>query len=184
MRKTLPWMLLAGAFLVSAAPGCKSGQEQTNAKPEQKAAQAAVAGPTMVELELQKYGLPLVMRSPDEVSASKADDFVRVKTGDGLLMEVHEGIVDLAARKAGLEAIEVDKLKEYVVDDANIIVYEQSIMGQPESHFVAAIMADGVHYFCEDAPDQHLDKAQVERLVALCQSASTKQESPKEGADK
>ena len=105
--------------------------------------------------------------------ATAKDDFgaLAVTDGKGFQLEVHGGAVDMAARKKEIEANDVNKLKRFITDAPDTLVYESDPgMGGIQVHFLAAIKVGDADYSCENTKGPVYDKAQIDAMLAACKS--------------
>lgn len=162
--------LVVIAVLVS---GCKDKKEgaATSAKPSETA--KPVAKPKLVELDASAAGEGYKgwkLMAPEGAAAKEAFGALEVKAGDGFQLEVHSGAVDMPARKKETEANDVNKLKRYVTDTPEAIVYESEAMGKTEFHFLAAQKIGGEDFSCENTKGPTYTQAQIETMLESCKS--------------
>ncbi len=182
---------LSGSLLVAGlGGGCKKDEAapaQTPApgaearKDEVKAPEPApppVAAPTkLVAVDCSAAGDAYkgwTITAPEGATCKEAFGALEIKAGDGFQVEVHNGKLDLAARKKEIEGNTVNKLKKYTTDTAEAIVYESDAMGKPEYHFLAARKVGDAEVSCEDTKGPLYSQAQVEAMLAACSSLAKK----------
>ncbi|MSP62918.1 MAG: hypothetical protein EXR72_21805 [Myxococcales bacterium] len=76
---------------------------------------------------------------------------LEVKQGDGFHLEMSTGKSDLAARKKEIQGNDINKLKRFLTDSKDALVYETEVMGTSEFHFAAHVKAGGKDFHCEDS---------------------------------
>ena len=111
------------------------------------------------------------LMAPEGVTAK--DDFgaLGVTDGKGFQLEVHSGTVDMPARKKEIESNDINKLKKFLTDSPDTLVYESDPgMGGVQVHFLAAIKVGGADYSCENAKGPTYTKAQIDAMLAACKS--------------
>ena len=86
---------------------------------------------------------PLLMQAPE--GATAADDFgdVLVKKGVNFQIEVSSNAKDIESLKKEIKANTLNKLKSFLVDTPDALLYESTVMGKSEFHFAANVKAGG-----------------------------------------
>jgi hypothetical protein len=103
------------------------------------------------------------------------DDFgaLSVSDGRGFQLEIHEGPVDMAARKKEIEANDINTFKRYVTDKPDMVVYESDLGVGPnrkQFHFIATVKVGDKDYYCENAKGAtSYTQPQVETMAKSCQ---------------
>jgi hypothetical protein len=142
-RPTMKKSFLAGMFLVFALVGA-SYLTLAAANPQ--------AGEKLVPIDLSKASasFPVVMMAPE--GATAADDFgnVLVKKVPAFQVEVSSSAKDIAALKKEITANTLNKLKKFYVETADALLYESTLMGKSEFHFVANVKVGTSTFGAED----------------------------------
>jgi len=163
MKKTFPMIL----FLVFALVG---------ASYLTLAAAAPQAGEKLVPVDLSKASasFPVVMMAPE--GATAADDFgaVLVKKGVNFQVEVSSSAKDIAALKKEILANTLNKLKKFYVETADALLYESTVMGKSEFHFVANVKVGNSTYGAEDTKGPVYSKANAELMLKCFQTLRAK----------
>lgn len=136
-----------------------------------KADEPAPAKPVkLAELSLEDAGMDAKLQAPEGAKVAEEFGAYTVKAGDAFQLEVHTGAADLAARKKEIEANDVNKLKKFHTESETALVYETEVMGKTEFHFVSNKELDGAKYHCEDTKGKAYAQADVEAMLAACES--------------
>lgn len=161
--------IVLAALLVSSA--CKN-KEPDKAAPAAAPAAAAPAA-KLVELDASPAGERFKgwkLQAPEGASAKEDFGALAVKAGDGFQLEVNSGAVDMAARKKEIASNDVNKLKRYVVEAPDTLIYESEVMDRSEFHFVSAIKIGAEDWSCENAKGPTYTQAQIQAMVDACKS--------------
>ncbi|MCX6559506.1 MAG: hypothetical protein NTZ26_03230 [Candidatus Aminicenantes bacterium] len=125
------------------------------------AAAGPQAGPKLVSLDLSKASasFPVIMQAPEGVTA--ADDFgdVLVKKGANFQVAVSSSAKDIESLKKEIKANPMNKLKAFLVDTADALLYESTVMGKSEFHFAANVKVEATTFGAEDAKGPVYTKA-------------------------
>ena len=136
-----------------------------------KADEPAPAKPVkLAELSLEDAGMDAKLQAPEGAKVAEEFGAYTVKAGDAFQLEVHTGEADLAARKKEIEGNTVNKLKSFHTESDTALLYETEVMGKTEFHFVSNKEVDGAKYHCEDTKGKAYTKADVEAMLAACNS--------------
>jgi hypothetical protein len=158
---------LAGMFLVFALVGA-SYLTLAAANPQ--------AGEKLVPIDLSKASasFPVVMMAPE--GATAADDFgnVLVKKVPAFQVEVSSSAKDIAALKKEITANTLNKLKKFYVETADALLYESTLMGKSEFHFVANVKVGNSTFGAEDTKGPVYTKANAESMLKCFQTLKAK----------
>ncbi len=118
----------------------------------------------------------MVIMAPEGAAAKEQFGVVEVKAGDGFQLQVStKDSNGLAALKKEHEANTMNKLKRFLVDTPDAILYESEVMGKTEFHFAAYVKFDEEKWvFCEDNKGPFYTQAQAETMYAACLTAKAK----------
>lgn len=134
------------------------------------------AGPKLVSLDLSKASdsFPVIMQAPE--GATAADDFgnVLVKKGANFQVEVSSSAKDIESLKKEIKANTLNKLKAFIVETADALLYETTVMGKSEFHFVANVKTGGTTYGAEDTKGPVYTKADAELMLKCFQTLKAK----------
>jgi hypothetical protein len=127
-----------------------------------------------VDLSKASASFPVVMMAPEEATA--ADDFgtALVKKGAIFQVEVSWSAKDIAALKKEILANTLNKLKKFYVETADALLYESTLMGKSEFHFVANVKVGNSTYGAEDTKGPVYTKANVELMLKCFQTLKAK----------
>jgi hypothetical protein len=130
----------------------------------------------LVSLDLSKASasFPVVMMAPE--GATAADDFgnVLVKKSAGFQVEVSSSAKDIAALKKEIKANTLNKFKAFTVETADALLYESTLMGKSEFHFVANVKVGNSTYGAEDTKGPVYTKANAELMLKCFQTLKAK----------
>jgi hypothetical protein len=134
------------------------------------------AGPKLVSLDLSKASdsFPVIMQAPE--GATAADDFgdVLVKKGASFQIAVSSSAKDIESLKKEIKANTLNKLKAFLVDTADALLYESTVMGKSEFHFVANVKAGATVYGAEDTKGPVYTKADAELMLKCFRTLTAK----------
>lgn len=133
----------------------------------------AAAAPKLVDLDASSAGDDYKgwkLSAPEGAKAKDSFGALEVKAGDGFQLEVHSGKLDMAARKKEIADNTMNKLKRYVVESPDAIVYESGVGGGSEFHFLAAAKVGDTDVSCEDVKGPTYTQAQIETMLASCKT--------------
>lgn len=138
--------------------------------------------PGMMELDLTAQGFPILITVPDS-SKGKVEivqqswGATEIKVGKGFQISISEGEGDIALIKSDIASNDVNKFKNYVVDEPNALLYESEIT-QPEFHFYAIVKAGNTSYVVEDIKGEIFSKQQAETMLNSAKSIKSKEGEP------
>ena len=127
-----------------------------------------------VDLSKVSASFPVIMMAPEGAKAT--DDFgnVLVKKGDPFQIEISSSAKDIAALKKEIAANTLNKLKKFYVDTADALLYESTLMGKSEFHFVANVKVGKTTYGAEDTKGPVYTKANAELMLKCFQTLKAK----------
>ncbi len=164
--------IVLAALLLTPACKKKEGADPA-AKTGEADKPAAAPAAKLVELDASSAGEHFKgwkLQAPEGATAKEDFGALAVKAGDGFQLEVNSGAVDMAARKKEIAANDVNKLKRYVVEAPDTVIYESEVMDKSEFHFLAAIKIGGEDWSCENAKGPIYTQAQIQAMVDACKS--------------
>lgn len=127
MRKTLITFFSSALLVCIVSCGEKHKQE-------------IVAPEGMHTLNLNRFGKPFAIFVPDTIAnkmeiIEQSNGALDIKVGKNFAISINEQAADIDMRKQDLRDDEVNKLKNFIVDEPNAIMWESEIV-QPEFHFL------------------------------------------------
>jgi hypothetical protein len=135
---------------------------------------AAAPAAKLVELDVSSAGEAYQgwkLMAPEGAVAKEDFGALSVSDGKGFQLEVHSGATDMPATKKEVEANDVNKLKKYVTDSPDVIVYVSDPgMGGPQVHFHAAVKIGGEDFYCTNSKGPVYTQAQTDVMVQACKS--------------
>ena len=169
--------LLFVVFVAAAAVGCKDKKKEGEGGGGGGGGGGAPATPPakLVELDASAAGEAYAgwkVQAPEGSTAKEDFGALLVSDGKGFQLEVHEGPLDMAGRKKEIESNDVNKLKKYIVDKPDAILYSSDPgIGGVQHHFLATVKVGDQEYYCENAKGAtNYTQAQCETMIASCQS--------------
>jgi hypothetical protein len=174
--KTLVSFIFALALVV-ALPGCGGKkEEQQNVE--------APAG--MTTLDLSKYGKPFSIFVPDSTVGKleiteQSWGALEIRAGKNFQISITEDPGDIELRKSDIKGDEVNKFKQFHVEDPTTIMWESEIT-KPEFHFYTIQKVGTATYVFEDiksTDSEPFSKAAIEKML---ESAKGLKEIKKEAA--
>ncbi|MCC6372056.1 MAG: hypothetical protein IT236_13715 [Bacteroidia bacterium] len=120
----------------------------------EKKSEAIVAPEGMHIVDLSRYGKPFAIFVPDTVAAKlsiteQSSGALEIKVGKTFGVSINEQNADLALRKEDIKSDEVNKLKSFVKEEPNAIMWESAIT-EPEFHFIVNQKIGNSEYSFED----------------------------------
>jgi hypothetical protein len=111
------------------------------------------------------------LMAPEGAVAKEDFGALSVSDGKGFQLEVHSGPADIANRKKEIESNDINKLKRYITDAPDAVVYESDPgMGGKQVHFIAGVKLGDAEFYCENTKGPTYNQAQVEAMLASCRS--------------
>jgi hypothetical protein len=127
-----------------------------------------------VDLSKAAASFPVVMMAPEGAAAAEDFGTVLVKKGAVFQVEVSSSAKDIAALKKEILANTLNKLKKFYVETADALLYESTLMGKSEFHFLANMKAGNSTYGAEDTKGPVYAKANVELMLKCFQTLKAK----------
>jgi hypothetical protein len=127
-----------------------------------------------VDLSKASASFPVVMMAPEGAKAAEDFGTVLVKKGAIFQVEVSSSAKDIAALKKEIMANTLNKLKKFYVETADALLYESTLMGKSEFHFLANVKAGNSTYGAEDTKGPVYTRANVELMLKCFQTLKAK----------
>jgi len=136
----------------------------------------AAAGEKLVSVDLSKASasFPVVMMAPEGATAAEDFGAVLVKKGVNFQVEISSSAKDIAALKKEILANTLNKLKKFYVETADTLLYESTVMGKSEFHFVTNVKVGNSTYGAEDTKGPVYAKDNVELMLKCFQTLKPK----------
>jgi hypothetical protein len=174
------------ALVLASTAGCdkKKGADKgaggdpkaTTAPTDKKAPPAAAA--KLVELDLSVVGpdwAGLTIMAPEGATVKEDFGAGAVNLGDHFQLQIHSDKVDMVASKKEADDNDINKVKRYLVDSPDAILFESEAMrDRPEFHFLGNVKAGDKELSCEDTKGPQFTQADVEAMWKACQSITKK----------
>jgi hypothetical protein len=130
----------------------------------------------LVSIDLSKAStsFPVVMMAPEGATAAEDFGTIIVKKGAIFQVEVSSSPKDIAAMKKEILANTLNKLKKFYVETADALLYESTLMGKSEFHFLANMKVGTATYGAEDTKGPVYTRANVELMLKCFQTLKSK----------
>lgn len=164
-NKTLYTLLIAISVIVCAT-SCGNKEEK----------KATPAG--MIGLDLSRYGKPFVINVPDTSLATlhiseETSGALNIWVGEKFGVSINEQMADLEMKKQDIREDEVNKLKTFVKETPESLIWESEIV-KPEHHFLLNRKIADAEYSFEDIRDTEKDpftKEEIQKMFDACELA-------------
>ena len=124
-----------------------------------------IAQTALVDLDCSSIeGFPVLTKAPAGVKAVEQYGSVKISNGAKFQVELNS-VYDysVATAKKEIEANDINKLKKYVVDEPNGIIYQSEVMGQIQYHFMFFIIGEEESFYFQNVkgPTYDLESTKV-----------------------
>jgi hypothetical protein len=172
MRKT--FINLLSVAMIATLVSC--GGKKTN--------EDIVAPQGMNTLNLNRFGKPFAIFVPDTIAnkleiAEQTNGALEIKVGKNFAISISEQAADIEMRKRDVKEDEVNKLKSFIAEEPNAIMWESEIV-QPEYHFLLNQKIGTTDYSFEDVRDTEANAPGKEAIQKMFDSAKNIKEIKKE----
>lgn len=138
----------------------------------------SVIAPGMMELDLSKNGLPISIVVPDSTKGkfeviTQSWGATEIKVGKNFQISITEGPGDIVLKKSDIKGDDINKLKRYLTDEPETILYESEIT-QPEFHFYSVIKIGNTSYIVEDIRGEMFNEKTAQTMVESAKSIKVK----------
>lgn len=125
----------------------------------------ATAQTTLVDLDCSAIeGFEILTKAPAGVKAVEQYGSVKISNGAKFQMELNSVFdYSIAAAKKEIEANDINKLKKYVIDEPNGIIYQTEVMGQTQYHFMYFLIGEEESFYFQNVkgPTYDLESTKV-----------------------
>lgn len=167
--KNILRITFAAAILVMmmSCGGKKETQESLNAP----------AG--MRYLDISRTGMNIYVLTPDSTkgvmdTVMQSSGEYMIKVGPNFQIQITENAGDIAQRKADITNDDVNKLKKYVVDEPNTLVWESGIADLSEFHFYHIAKVGERTYVFEDVKGDAFSQEAIQKMLDACKQVKEK----------
>jgi len=172
MHKTL--ITLVSATCLTALVSCGGKKQEEIVAPE-----------GMHTLNLNRFGKPFAIFVPDTVAnkmeiVEQSNGALDIKVGKSFAISINEQAADINMRKEDIKTDEVNKLKSYITDEPNAIMWESEIAEQPQFHFLMNQKIGNSDYNFEDIHDTEAPTLGKDAIQKMYDSAKNIKELKKE----
>jgi hypothetical protein len=160
-------LLLASAVFVSLLlVSCGGSKEE----------EALVAPKGMRYFDISKTGMNLNILIPDSTKGTldtvlQSWGAYEVKVGSNFQVSVLEDGGDAATKKADNANDDVNKVKQYVIDDPTTLLWESGVADLSEYHFFYSAKIGNRTYVFEDIKGDPFTKEDVQQMLDACKQA-------------
>jgi hypothetical protein len=114
------------------------------------------------------------VQAPEGVTAKESFGAAQVSNGANFNLEIRTDKGDVASYKKETDANDINKVKRYLVDTPDALLYESEVMGQTEFHFYGNVTVGDKSFNCEDVKGPRHAQADAEAMWTACQSLAKK----------
>ncbi|MEZ4403880.1 MAG: hypothetical protein R3B06_27905 [Kofleriaceae bacterium] len=150
---------------------------EPGAKPTEPAPPPAPVETKMVPLDLAAVGEEWAgwsVMAPEGATVKESFGNAQISMGGSFQVDLGKGEADVASFKKEVDGNDVNKVKRYLVDQPDAILYESEVMGQTEFHLFGAVKVGEDTFSCEDVKGPPHTQAEVETMWKICQSITKK----------
>lgn len=132
--------------------------------------------PKVEQVDLSKADAKYAMTIEVPAGAKVSDGFSgpEVVSGETFKIQISATAADLAKRKEEIKSNTLNKFKQYVVDQRDAILYETTVFGASEFHFVINVKVGDKTYSIEDVKGPAYTKDQCEFMLKCARTLSNK----------
>lgn len=112
--------------------------------------------------------------APEGATVKESFGNAEIILGEGFQLDINRNKADVAAIKKESAANDINKVKGYVLDQPDVLLYESEVMGQTEFHLYGGVKSGDVDFTCEDVKGPRHSKADAELMWKTCQSIAKK----------
>jgi hypothetical protein len=166
--------LLSAAIIVSSLISCGG----------KKAQEPIVAPAGMNVLDLSRFGKPFAIFVPDTTAAKleitqQSYGALDIKVGLNFNISINEQVADITLKKKDIKEDEINKFKNFVVDEPTAIFWESEIT-KPEFHFIVNQKIGNSDYSFEEVKNSEAEPFGKEAIQKMFDSAKNIKEIKKE----
>lgn len=164
MKKLLSIITITGVTLFFVACGNKGSEQEPIIAPE-----------GMNTLDLTRYGKQFAIFVPDTTKAKltvteQQSGALDISVGTNFAISINEQAADIEMKKADIKGEEVNKLKSFLVEEPNAIMWESEIT-KPEFHFLINQKIGNTEYSIEDVKSTEAEPFGKEAIQKMFDSA-------------
>ena len=137
----------------------------------------AVNSPADALIDFSSCGnewIGIVMNAPGGAKLVTDSYSIVVQKGESFRVEVHSGDADLAGIKKERQGNEVNRRKNFDVDQADERVYSSDTGLGEEWHFICVVNTGGLYFYCEDVKGDVYSKADIDVMFSAARSLRKK----------
>ena len=169
--------LLSIAVLISSIISCGDKKQEQ---------EAIVAPQGMIVLDLSKFGKPFAIFVPDTVAAKlsivqQSYGALDIRVGNNFAISINEATEDIELKKKDISEDEINKFKNYIVQEPTAIFWESEIT-KPEFHFIMNQKIGATDYSFQEIKTAEAEPFGKEAIQKMFDSAKGIKEIKKEAA--
>jgi hypothetical protein len=136
----------------------------------------AFADDALPRLDLSTANAAFAITIPAPIGATAKDDFgdVDALAGDGFQIIVHSNAKDPAQAKHEITSNTANKLKRFITETDDTLVYESEVAGQSEFHFALNVNFGAKTYGVEDNKGPRYSEDQINAMVKAAKAIAAK----------
>jgi len=112
--------------------------------------------------------------APEGVTAKESFGAAQLSNGTTFNLDIRTDKGDVAAFKKEIGENDVNKVKQFVVDTPDALLYESEVMGQNEFHLYGNVTVGDKTFNCEDVKGPRHMQADAEAMWKTCTSLTKK----------
>ncbi len=112
--------------------------------------------------------------APEGATAKDSFGAAEVAAGATFQLDLRSSKGDVAGFKKEIAANDMNKVKQFLVDTADALIYESEVMGQNEFHLYGNVKVGDKEVNCEDVKGPRYMQADVEAMWKACTSLAKK----------
>jgi hypothetical protein len=132
---------------------------------------------------LTAYGKPFSIFVPDTLKTKleiteQSNGALEISAGSNFGISIYEQSADLELLMSDLKDDEVNKLKSFIVQEPNMLLWESEIAEQPQFHFVINKTINNTEYSFEDLKNTENDpysKTAIQKMFDICKNTEGNQ---------
>ncbi len=130
----------------------------------------------LVDLDCSSIeGFPVLTKAPEGVKAVEQYGSVKISNGAKFQMELNS-VYDysIAAAKKEIEANDINKLKKYIIDEPNGIIYQTEVMGQIQYHFMYFLIGEEESFYFQNIKGPTYDLESIKVMFNTAKASKLK----------
>jgi hypothetical protein len=130
----------------------------------------------LVDLDCSSIeGFPVLTKAPAGVKAKEEFGAVKISNGSKFQMElstVYDYSIDAAKKE--IAANDINKLKKYILEEPNGIIYQTEVMGQTQYHFMYFLIGSEESFYFQNIKGPNYDLASIQAMYNAAKASKIK----------